>query len=80
MSTSGGRGLGPGPVFVYEWITSARRWQPYALRSLFVLGLLVAVAVMAMSRGTAATGSGPTRFVPRRSSAKGSSSRSSGRS
>ena len=22
--------LGPGPVFVYEWIVSARRWQFYA--------------------------------------------------
>ena len=22
--------LGPGPVFVYEWLTTARCWQPYA--------------------------------------------------
>jgi ABC-type transport system involved in multi-copper enzyme maturation permease subunit len=34
------RHWGPGPVFVYESITAARRWQGYALRSLFVLALL----------------------------------------
>ena len=28
--------LGPGPVFVYEWLTAARRWQPYAMRAGFV--------------------------------------------
>jgi ABC-type transport system involved in multi-copper enzyme maturation permease subunit len=33
--------LGVGPVFAYEWLTSARRWQPYAVRALFV-GLLLA--------------------------------------
>ncbi len=32
-----------GPVFVYEWITSTRRWQAYALRSLFVSALLLAL-------------------------------------
>ena len=31
---------GPGPVFVYESITAARRWQHYALRALSVLALL----------------------------------------
>ena len=50
MSNSIGRGLVPSPVFVYEWITSTRRWQGYALRSLFVLGLLVAALVIGMSR------------------------------
>ena len=29
--------LGLGPVFAFEWITSSRRWQGYALRSLFAL-------------------------------------------
>ncbi len=29
--------LGPGPVFAYEWLRTSRRWQMYALRSLFVL-------------------------------------------
>jgi ABC-type transport system involved in multi-copper enzyme maturation permease subunit len=40
----------PGPVFVYEWITASRRWQVYAVRSLFVLGLLAAFLMMGMSR------------------------------
>ncbi len=34
---------GAGPVFVFESLTAARRWQPYALRALFVLGLLIAL-------------------------------------
>ena len=33
--------LGPGPVFVYEWLTAARRWQRYALRALFLGAILV---------------------------------------
>jgi ABC-type transport system involved in multi-copper enzyme maturation permease subunit len=37
--------LGPGPVFVHESIAAARRWQLYALRSLFVLGLLAGLAL-----------------------------------
>ena len=32
--------FGPGPVFIYESISAARRWQVYALRSVFVLSLL----------------------------------------
>ncbi len=35
--------IGPGPVFAYEWITSSRRWQAYAVRSLFVSSLFVAL-------------------------------------
>ena len=35
--------IGLGPVFVYEWITSSRRWQIYAQRSLFVSALLLAL-------------------------------------
>ena len=38
--------LGPGPVFIHESIAATRRWQMYALRSLFVLGLLLALAVV----------------------------------
>jgi ABC-2 family transporter protein len=38
--------FGPGPVFVYESIAAARRWQSYAWRSLFVLSLLVALGVV----------------------------------
>ena len=28
--------LGPGPVFAYEWLTTTRRWQLYAMRAGFV--------------------------------------------
>ena len=35
---------GPGPVFVFEWLRTARRWQVYALRSLFVSLLLIGLA------------------------------------
>jgi ABC-type transport system involved in multi-copper enzyme maturation permease subunit len=40
--------LGPGPVFVFECLTSARRWQVFATRALFVIGLLAAMAVIWM--------------------------------
>src|SRR5262245_21534238 len=46
-----GRTPGPGPVFVYEWITASRRWQGYAVRSLFVLGLLAALVSIAVGGG-----------------------------
>ncbi len=36
---------GPGPVFVFERLTGARRWQVYAWRALFVTALLMALAV-----------------------------------
>jgi len=36
-----GSRLGPGPVFVYEWLTTTRRWQLYALRAGFVFLILV---------------------------------------
>src|ERR1700687_155511 len=38
--------LGLGPVFYYEWMTIARRWQMYATRSLFVSILLGALTVV----------------------------------
>ena len=41
------RGLGP--VFAYEWLLTARRWQFYAGRSLFVAVLLVSLAVAWLS-------------------------------
>jgi ABC-type transport system involved in multi-copper enzyme maturation permease subunit len=40
------RQLGLGPVFVYEWITASRRWQMYAVRSLFVAALLASLIVV----------------------------------
>lgn len=38
--------LGLGPVFNFEWLTTSRRWQVYAGRSLFVVTLFVALAVV----------------------------------
>ena len=38
--------LGPGPVFVYEWLTTVRRWQLYALRALFVGAILIGMMVV----------------------------------
>jgi ABC-type transport system involved in multi-copper enzyme maturation permease subunit len=35
---------GLGPVFTYEWLTMARRWQVYAARSAFVAVLLAGLA------------------------------------
>ncbi len=49
--------LGPGPVFAYEWLTTTRRWQVYALRALFV-GLILA--------GMAIVHNGPQRGRPER--------------
>jgi ABC-type transport system involved in multi-copper enzyme maturation permease subunit len=37
--------IGPGPVFVYESLIFARRWQVYAGRGLFVLTLLVGLGI-----------------------------------
>ncbi len=38
--------FGPGPVFVYEWLTAARRWQFYALRVAFVAAMLVGMIIV----------------------------------
>jgi ABC-type transport system involved in multi-copper enzyme maturation permease subunit len=38
--------VGPGPVFVYEWLTTTRRWQLYALRSGFVAVILLGMIVV----------------------------------
>jgi ABC-type transport system involved in multi-copper enzyme maturation permease subunit len=38
--------LGLGPVFAYEWITASRRWQAYALRSLFLSLLFCALLIV----------------------------------
>jgi ABC-type transport system involved in multi-copper enzyme maturation permease subunit len=45
------RGLGPGPVFIYESIIATRRRQTYGVRSAFVLGLLAAVVLMEIYAG-----------------------------
>ena len=51
MGVKLGQPLGLGPVFEFEWLTSTRRWQAYALRSLFVLFLLTALLVTWSSSG-----------------------------
>jgi ABC-type transport system involved in multi-copper enzyme maturation permease subunit len=38
--------FGPGPVFIHESIAATRRWQMYALRALFVFGLLLGLAAV----------------------------------
>jgi ABC-type transport system involved in multi-copper enzyme maturation permease subunit len=38
--------LGPGPVFVYEWLTATRRWQLYALRAAFVGMILIGMILV----------------------------------
>jgi len=37
---------GLGPVFVYESLLNARRWQVYAARSMFVLALLIGMGIV----------------------------------
>jgi ABC-type transport system involved in multi-copper enzyme maturation permease subunit len=46
MSSPAGWRIGLGPVFAYEWLTSSRRWQGYALRAVFLLFLLFALVVI----------------------------------
>src|SRR5215468_1392162 len=41
---------GPGPVFASEWLTAARRWQGYALRSSLVLLLLLGLSAVWLER------------------------------
>ena len=55
--------LGPGPVFIYEWLTTTRRWQLYALRAGFVAVILVGMMLVwdSIVRYSAA---GPTRLNP----------------
>jgi ABC-type transport system involved in multi-copper enzyme maturation permease subunit len=45
----GGR-FGLGPVFAAEWTTGSRRWQMYAIRSGYVLLLLIGLSAVAMER------------------------------
>src|SRR5262249_41576831 len=52
MHRSVSRRLGLGPIFVYEWIRSSRRWQVYALRSAFLVFLLMALVYVWMNSST----------------------------
>src|SRR5437868_5067885 len=50
---------GPGPVFVYECLAIARRWQIYVARSFTLAALLVAMTTIAPSgRGAMAVPAG----------------------
>jgi ABC-type transport system involved in multi-copper enzyme maturation permease subunit len=49
MNARRGLQLGLGPVFAFEWIALSRRWQWYALRSLFAGMLLAALFVILSS-------------------------------
>ncbi len=49
--------LGPGPVFAYEWLTTTRRWQLYALRALF-LGFVLLGMIFAWQTGPAGRNAG----------------------
>ena len=40
------RRVGLGPVFAFEWLMASRRWQAYAMRSLTVLLMLGAMALV----------------------------------
>ena len=51
------RRVGLGPVFAFEWLMTARRWQTYAMRSLTVLPLLGAMWIVWQEQvGRTATG------------------------
>ena len=42
--------FGPGPVFAYESLLNARRWQVYAGRSVFVVIILTGMTIVWMTR------------------------------
>ena len=50
---------GLGPVFVYESLLNARRWQVYAMRSVFVLLLLVGLAAVWLGKDKLRGAPGP---------------------
>jgi ABC-type transport system involved in multi-copper enzyme maturation permease subunit len=50
-SSGAGRLPGLGPVFAFERVIASRRWQGYAIRSLFVAGLLAALVVVWAGQG-----------------------------
>ncbi|WP_406696231.1 hypothetical protein V5E97_35110 [Singulisphaera sp. Ch08] len=56
MNARRGLRLGLGPVFAYEWIATSRRWQWYAMRSLFTAMLFVALLVVLSQSSTRPSG------------------------
>jgi ABC-type transport system involved in multi-copper enzyme maturation permease subunit len=55
--------LGPGPVFAYEWLTTTRRWQVYALRALFIALIVFGMVLVHATQAS----SGPDELVSLRS-------------
>ena len=55
MNARRGLRLGLGPVFAFEWIAGSRRWQWYAMRTLFA-GMLLAALIVVFSRSAAPPG------------------------
>jgi hypothetical protein len=55
--------FGLGPVFAYERLVNARRWQTYAARSFMVAALLVAMATIAVSYTGLSMGSTAQRYA-----------------
>jgi ABC-type transport system involved in multi-copper enzyme maturation permease subunit len=49
------RGIGLGPVFELEWLTTARKWQVYAGRALFVSALLAGIMIVSIGSTTGAS-------------------------
>lgn len=49
---------GLGPVFAFEWLMASRRWQGYALRSLTVLLMLVALCLIWLEAPVGSAGPG----------------------
>ena len=48
--------LGLGPVFQFEWLTTARNWRVYAMRSVFGLGLLAILTIVAVAEADSRSG------------------------
>ena len=55
--------MGPGPVFAFEWLMTARRWQAYAIRSVTVLLLLGAMWIVWTESPAGRTATGETSIV-----------------
>ena len=53
---------GMGPVFAYESLLNARRWQVYAGRSLFVLVMLVGMTIVWITRDASRLPGPPTKL------------------
>ena len=61
--------ISPGPVFVFESMLAARRWQHYAGRAVFVLAILIGLWIVwsksESSNSAVATPTGGSRLWAR---------------